>query len=466
MSVPPSENPFLTAPLGRLFVRTAAPIILVMSMSGLLNVVDAVFLGLYVGARAVSAVTVIFPMTMVLIAVATLVTSGMSSLLARRLGAADLDGARRAFASAHGLALAAALALMAGFMLAGRGAVLRAAAGDAAIADMASAYLGISVAAAPLMLFLSLHSDGLRNEGRAPLMAGLSLLASLANIGFNYLLIVVMDLGVAGSAWGTVAAQMVALALVLAFRLRARTPLPLSVLRTCAWHGGWGRIIALGAPQSLGFLGIALVAGAIIAAVQAGGTQTYAATLAAYGIITRIMGFAFLPLLGLGMAMQTIVGHHAGAGSLARSDAALRYALIAAGVYCAAVEAVLHGFARPIGAAFVTDAAVIAEVARIMPQVTLLYAAAGPMLMLASYFQALGDAPRAAMISLIKPFALAPALIFALGKAMGEPGVWLAAPIADGLMIGVALAVLARASRSTGRRMGLFLSPAVARTRR
>lgn len=456
----PTPNPFLTAPLAAVFAKTALPIILVMSMSGLLNVVDAIFLGLFVGPEAVGAVTVIFPMTMILIAAATLVASGMSSLLARRLGSGDGDGARQVFAGAHGLAAMAALALAAGFALFGRGAADAAAGGGGAVADMAYAYAGISVAAAPLMFFLSIQSDALRNEGRAPMMAGLSVLVSLANMAFNYLLIAVFDLGVAGSALGTVAAQLVAISMVVVFRLRARTPLPLSALRTCSWRADWARIIALGAPPSLSFLGMALVSAAIIAAVQVQvqGGAAYPAVIAAYGIITRIMGFAFLPLLGLGMAMQTIVGHNVGAGRHARSDAALRAALLTAGAYCLAAEAIFQTRASAVGAMVVADPAVIAEVARILPQVTLLYAFVGPMLMLASYFQALGDAPRAALVSLTKPFAVAPALILALGAAFGEPGIWMASPGADAVMLGVTALVLAQAARSTGRRKGVFLA--------
>ena len=84
------SNPFLIAPLGALFARTAAPIVFVMSMNGLLTVMDAVMLGLYAGPEAVAAVTAVFPIFMLLVALATLVGSGMASLLARRLGAGDL----------------------------------------------------------------------------------------------------------------------------------------------------------------------------------------------------------------------------------------------------------------------------------------------------------------------------------------------------------------------------------------
>ncbi len=76
----------------------------------------------------------------------------------------------------------------------------------------------------------------------------------------------------------------------------------------------------------------------MIYSVQAWAGQDYAATVAAYGIITRIMTFAFLPLLGLKMATQTIVGNNFGAKLWARSDASLGLGLLLALVYCALFE--------------------------------------------------------------------------------------------------------------------------------
>ena len=51
-----SENRFLTAPTGRLFLAQALPMMVVMSMSGLLTVVDAAFLGLLRKTAAIRAI--------------------------------------------------------------------------------------------------------------------------------------------------------------------------------------------------------------------------------------------------------------------------------------------------------------------------------------------------------------------------------------------------------------------------
>jgi putative MATE family efflux protein len=451
-----TTNAFTHDPLGVVFAKTALPIIFVMSMSGLLAVVDAVFLGLFVGPEALSAVTLVFPAYMLIVALATLVASGMSSLIARHLGAKRFDEARAVFAGAHGLALTVGGILIGLFIALGNQLTLLAANGAAQLAGIGHTYFGIIVLFSPILFVLSVNSDALRNEGRVAFMAAMSLLVSLANIGFNYVLIARLGLGVAGSAYGTVMAQTLAFSIILAFRLWGRTELRTSALFRYGLATEWRRILQLGAPQSLNFIGIALGSSAIIAALQMVHGENYEVTVSAYGIITRIMTLVFLPLLGLSYALQSITGNNYGAELWRRSDNGLRLGIIIALVYCLMAETVLIGFARPIGLIFVNDNEVAAEVARIMPVMVAMFFAAGPMVMIATYFQAIGDAGRAAILGLAKPYAFAIPLTFLLPVGFGEQGIWLAGPFAEIMLLGLTAIVLAATARNKNLKWGLF----------
>lgn len=347
------SNTFTHGPIGTIYLKTALPIIFVMGMNGLLSVADALFLGIYVGPDALAAVTLMFPIYMLIVALSTLVANGMSSLLARSLGAGDLNGARATFAGAHGLAIGLGAVLIVLFALLGQPVTVLAAGGSETLAQMGLVYLRITVFFSPLLFVLSVNSDALRNEGRVGFMAAMSLLVSIANIGFNYVLIAIMDMGVAGSAYGTAAAQTLAFAIILAFRFLGDTSLRPATLLSHSVRGKWGRILALGAPQSLNFIGLALGSAAIIAALQWVDRSGYADTITAYGIITRVITFAFLPLLGLSFAMQTITGNNYGATLWHRSDASLRMALWVAFIYCAVVQVVVMSMPSRIVSAFV-----------------------------------------------------------------------------------------------------------------
>ena len=135
-SRPSPDNRFLHLPPGRVFVLNALPMMLIMLMNGLLNIIDAAFLGHFVGTDAMTAIGLVFPAVMVLIALTNLVSGGMSSLLARQLGAGDTDGAGATVARAHGLALSIAAFVMIAFLGGGRVVADQLSASDPAIAGM------------------------------------------------------------------------------------------------------------------------------------------------------------------------------------------------------------------------------------------------------------------------------------------------------------------------------------------
>nr|WP_298101955.1 MATE family efflux transporter [uncultured Shinella sp.] len=445
------SNPFLTAPLGALFARTAAPMVFVMSMNGLLTVMDAVMLGLYAGPEAVAAVTAVFPIFMLLVALATLVGSGMASLLARRLGAGDLPAARIVFAAAHWLALAIGAAFILAFLAAGPALIAAIANGAPVLETLAYRYIAIVVVFSPLQLLLAVNVDALRCEGRVGLMALASLFVSLANLAFNYILIVGFNLGVTGSALGTVLAQLLALGILVVFRIVGKTNLRLADIMGKPSHLSESTrdILALGAPQSLGFIGLALVSATVIAALQIAAGSAYETLVTAYGIVTRILTFAYLPLLGMSQAVQTILGNNHGAGLTQRANAMLRLGLAAVLLYCLGIEILLVTVPGQIAGLFVADASVIAAVTRIMPIMAAFYTVSGPLMVIAGSFQAIGDAKRAALLSLAKPYLFTMPLVLVLTTFFGESGIWFAMPAADALLLALTAITLRQATRRT-----------------
>ncbi|WP_286174156.1 MATE family efflux transporter [Rhodobacter sp. NTK016B] len=438
-----SVNTFLTLPVGRLFLRTALPMAVVMSTGGLLSVVDGIFVGRFVGPDALAAVSLSFPMVMLLTALSTLVGGGMASLAARHLGARDKGLAGRAFASAHGLALALSAGIWLLAWLLGPVLLPLLAGGNTTLVAPARAYLAILILGAPLQLALSIHADLLRSEGRAGVIALLSVLVNLLNIGANALFIVQLDMGVAGSALGTVLAQGLGVALLLGVRARDPALVPLGALTRESWRAGWGRMLALGLPLCLSFIGMALVSGVVL--LRLAGSDP--ALIAAYGVATRLLGFAFLPLMAIALTVQSISGNNAGAGQMARARAGLRLGAVAAGLWCLLVMALGAFGGEALGALFSDAPGVAQSLAAILRVMTALYVVSGPVLVLAMHYQALGQPGRTAMLTLVKPWLLTPALILTLSAAFGTQALWLAFPLADALVALMALVIVTRPNR-------------------
>ena len=451
----PVQNPYLHTPIAVMFLKTALPIITLTSVNGLLTVVDAIFLGTFVGPDALAAVTLMFPVVMLVAAIATMISTGMSSVLGRLIGAGRLDQARRTFAGAHGLALGSCAILMLIFATLGWTIVDRVAHGSASLAEMGHTFLSVSIFTAPIAFFLSVQSDALRVEGRVGVMAITGLLVSLLNMAFNYGLIAWVNLGVAGSALGTAGAQFVALASIVGYRARRRAPLTLT-LTLADWRHArtdWSCILALGAPRSLTFIGISLGAAATIAALRVFGAGNADATIAAYGVITRLMTFAFFPLMGMGLALQAMVTNNFGAGQWKRVNASVTLALGLSLAYSALVEISLAVFREAVAGIFVADPAVQAEVARIQPVFMALYFTFGPMMMVSSYVQSIGDAKRAAILALSRTYLFAIPLTFILPLAFGIDSIWFAAPVADVGLLLVTVGLLFDRSRTAARRL-------------
>lgn len=444
------ENPFVTRPVGRLLLSNALPMAVVMAMGGVLNVVDGIFVGRFIGAEALAAVSLAFPVVMVLTALTSLAGGGMSSLLARHLGAGAEGEAGSVFAGAHGLALALSALLIVGALTVGPAVLSGLAAGNEKVARLAEPYLLILVLGTPVQFTLGLHADAMRNEGRAGLIALLSVGVNLLNIGANYVAIVVLGLGVAGSALGTIGAQALGLLLLLVLRSGDPTLLPLSALRRQGWGGHWRAIFALGLPLSLSFIGMALVSATVLLTLGEAASQQEA-YVAGYGVATRVLGLAFLPQMAIALTTQSITGHNFGAGRLDRARAALWRAMGAAMLWCLAVSAVCVFAGERLGAQFSNDPQVIAAVGAILAPMTFLYAVTGPILVLALHFQAMGRPGRAALLTLLKPWLLTPVLIVVMVIFFGSPSLWFAFPVADSLLLGAALALVWKSGLSRTR---------------
>lgn len=451
------DNVFLKGSLTVVFAKTATPIILIMLVHGMFTLVDAWFLGVFVGAEALTAVTLMFPLFMMLIATATVVGNGFSSVMARLLGADERpEVLGNAFVGALLLSLIFSAILIAGFLAIGDNLIALVSNGSQTLAQMGYAYIAILVLLSPITFIEMLMFDLLRCEGRVAFMTMASLSTILLNVIFNYMFIVNLDMGVAGSAYGTIAAQSVALVTVVIYRFFNRSVLAFSALVFKRMTTYWRQYLALGIPPSLGYLGVSLSSAAVIYCLQLWSNGNYEATVGAYGITTRLMTFFYLPLLGLAMAFQTVIGNNFGAGNWPRTDASIRLAVLVSFVYCVIAEVGFLVFADVIGYGFVEDAAIAGETGRILRYMVVLFFLFGPSMMLASYFQATGDARRSATMNLSRTYMFALPLTFALPMALGENGIWFAGPVAELFMLAMAVFLLVQMRRTQGLRWGVF----------
>ncbi|WP_256714965.1 MATE family efflux transporter, partial [Rhodovulum sulfidophilum] len=153
---------------------------------------------------------------------------------------------------------------------------------------------------------------------------------------------------------------------------------------------------------------------------------------------------AFLPQMAIALATQSITGNNAGAGRMDRAGRALRLAMGSAFLWCLGVALTGVFAGAPLGGLFSGDPAITEAVAAILRPMTALYAITGPVLVLALHFQAMGYPIRTAALTLIKPWLLTPALLVVMNALWGIEGLWLAFPVADAILLVLALTLVLR----------------------
>jgi putative MATE family efflux protein len=449
-------NPFLSKPIGRLYVQTALPIIFVLMINGLYNVINAWFLGNYVDKLALTAVTLVFPLQLAMFAMATLVASGMASMLARRFGARDIEGASTIYTSALVLVLIVTGLANAGFAWRGSSLIEHICGNLPHVNALSTAYISVLIHGAPLLGLLVVNTDALRSEGKIQFMSSCMLMSALLNVVLDYVLIVRLHQGVVAAAYATLISQTVSLSAIVLFRLRGK-----SVLRLR--FGGFGTLrrhavemLPLGVPMSLSHIGVAIQVAMVNYALKTWVWNDYETLVGAYGIGTRLMTLAIMPLIGLNVAFATILGNNYGAGIHPRVDATISTGLKIATGYCALVTVLFVAAAGPLGASFVDDPAMAAQAARLTRILISAFVLFGCAMILGSYFQATGKSGYAILLSTAKNYLIIVPLLLMMPAQLGEPGIWYAFPVSDLLTALLAMVVLNRHASRSGARLGLY----------
>lgn len=433
---------FLAMPLGALFAKTAMPIVLIMFTNGLFTVVDGWFVGRFVGEEAFSAVTMVFPLFMMLIALGTLVSSGFSSVLSRYIGAGNRALAEESLVSALALSAVICVLLMVLYAVFGQELIAVIANGSISLAHMGNEYLSVVIYFSALFFILSMTSDGFRCQGKFGAMTIITLLATFLNILFTYILIAVFEMGVAGSAYGTALAQGGSVLAALMYQYSDEDCLRFRLRRLSGiWHN-WGNYLALGAPTSLSYVGISILSATIIFQLQVWDSHSYEISVAAYGIVTRVMTFAYMPLLALTLAQQAIVGNNYGAKNWDRTAASLKISMLIAIVYCILLQVIFFVAPTSIAGIFVDNPSIVIETKRIFLPMTTLYFLFGPLLMIPGFFQAIGDAKLAAILGLTKIYFISVPMLLILPLVIGETGIWYSGPVSEFLALFLTLGVL------------------------
>ncbi len=416
-------------------LRFTLPSIIMMIFTSIYSVVDGLFVSNLVGQNALSAVNIIFPVSMILSAAGFMLGSGGSAVVARTMGEGKAELANRYFS----MIVLVTLGLGAVFSLGGAlfiEPIARLAGASDLLIDSCVAY-GRILLGGSVMFMLQATFQVFFVTAELP-KTGLffSLAAGATNIVMDYLLIGPLNIGIAGAAWGTVLSYSVGGLLPLLYFLKpprgalrlCRTRLYLRELKNACANGSSELMSNLSASVVSILFNLQLMR--IIGA----------SGVAAYSVMMYV-DFAFAAVfLGFSMGSSPIVSFHFGADSREELKNVFRKSMTVIALASLAMVLLSELLALPLTAAFVGYNPELLEMTvhgfRIF---ALSYLFAGFGIYGSAFFTALCNGPVSALISFLRTFLFRGGMVLLLPLFLDVDGIWLAVVVADGLGAAMAL---------------------------
>lgn len=212
MSNPAERNKMASVPVNRLIISMGIPMIISMMLQAVYNIVDSAFVANMEnsGELALNALTLAFPVQMLMVAVGIGTGVGVNALLAKSLGQGDREKA--SMTAGNGVFLIAVIYIVfLCFGLFGTDVYVASQTDNEVIISMASDYLGICCVWSFGILFFSLYEKILQATGRSICSTAAQITGAVVNIILDPVLIYGLlgcpEMGVKGAAYATVIGQ-------------------------------------------------------------------------------------------------------------------------------------------------------------------------------------------------------------------------------------------------------------------
>ena len=346
------QNKMATEPIKSLFWKMGLPMIVSMVLQALYNVVDSIFVANMegTGALANEALTIAFPVQIMIIAVGVGTGVGLNALLSRSLGERNHEKVNAV--AGNGIFLA--LVIYAAFLLFG---IFGAAwfiglfTDNEAVAAMGTQYLQICTCFSLGSIGFTIYERFLQATGKTVHSTIAQISGALVNILLDYVFIFPMNMGVAGAAWATVIGQFVSLFVAMAFHYGANKEIggDLRYIRPrVAIIKG---IYKIGASAAL-MQALLSVMMAGVNAILGNANVDSVVLVGSFGIYYKIQQVALFSAFGLSNTIITILSFNYGMWNKARAMACVKYGILDTLIVTFALTVLFEIVAKPMSSLF------------------------------------------------------------------------------------------------------------------
>lgn len=346
------QNKMAVEHLKRLFWKMGLPMIVSMVLQALYNVVDSVFVANIegIGAIANEALTVAFPVQIMIIAIGVGTGVGLNALLSKALGEGDRE--RVSLIAGNGIFLS--LIIYAVFLIFGlffsRG-FIGLFTENKDVLNMGTEYLKICTCFSFGSVGYTVYERFLQATGKTVYSTIAQISGAVTNIVLDYAFIFPLGMGVAGAAWATVAGQVVSLLAAMAFHYSANGEIGGSPKYICPTGGIIKGIYKIGASAAL-MQALLSVMMAGMNAILGSSNADSTVLVGSFGIYYKIQQIALFSAFGLSNTVITVLSFNYGMKSRERSADCVKYGIADTLITALVISLLFELAAEPLSSLF------------------------------------------------------------------------------------------------------------------
>lgn len=416
-----------TESIGKLLMRYAIPSIIASTAMALYNITDSIFIGHGVGALAISGLAITFPLMNISAAFGTLVGAGASSLLSLRLGQKDYDSVNNILGNVFVLNLILGT-IYAIIVLIFLEPILYFFGASPDTLPYAYDFMQIIVAGNVIThMYFGLNAM-IRASGQPMKSMTATIMTVAINVVLNPLFIFGFGWGIRGSALATVISQFVVLLWQLHLLSRKESIFTFSRKMFRLKSRIVRDSIAIGlSPFMMNLAASVIVILINYQLLRYGGDLS----VGAYGIVNRVASLFVMIVIGLNQGMQPIAGYNYGAKNYSRVMEVLKKSMLVATVVMTVGFLAAQIFPEAIASTFTRDSELIRRSVLGIRIVFVFYPLIGFAIVVPTFFQSIGMAGKAIVLSLTRQIIFLIPCLLILPKFWEIRGVWWAIPVSD-----------------------------------
>ncbi len=449
-----SDDKFATAPMGRLILSMSMPAMVSMLVQALYNVVDSIFVAME-SQKALSAVSIAFPIQMLMVSVSVGTGVGVASLISRLLGAKDQK--RADMAANHGIALSVIGWIIFLFIgLFGSRVFAEIFTTDKEVVSMCTWYL-IICCTMSIGAFLSIVGGRLlQATGDMIHPMTTQLVGAVVNIVLDPILIFGMfgmpHFGIAGAALATVLGQIVSGIYIMYVLYKKEHTVTINMKGFRFNSTILKEIFIVGVPSMImQAIGSFLVTGLnfILAKFSL-------VAVSVLGIYYKLQSFIFMPVFGLSQGTLPVIGYNYGAKIKKRMFEALKVSCMISFCIMLFGTFLFQVFPEFFLKLFNADAEMMQIGVQALKTISLSFVLAAFGIMFGTFFQSIGDGFKSMIISFLRQLIVLLPCAYVLANKYGVNAFWYAFVIAEGVSFIVCIVWLISTMKNMDKRMGLM----------